>query len=62
MNESVLRGAGAEVHQGKESDTQTRVNHPNFSALYEWLVRGAAERYFLGFLRLETASKASGVG
>ncbi len=49
------------MNQGKESGTQTRVNHPIFSAFYEWLFRGAAERYFLGSLRRDTAGKASGV-
>ncbi len=49
------------MSQIKESGTQTTINHPIFSALYEWLFRGAAESYFLGPLRQETAGKASGV-
>jgi ubiquinone/menaquinone biosynthesis C-methylase UbiE len=49
------------MSQVKESSTQTTINHPIFSALYEWLFRGAAESYFLGPLRQDTAGKASGV-
>ncbi len=49
------------MSQVKERDTQTRINHPIFSMLYEVLFRGLAESYFMGPLRQATASKASGV-
>jgi ubiquinone/menaquinone biosynthesis C-methylase UbiE len=49
------------MSQAKESSTQTTINHPIFSALYERLFRGAAESYFMGPLRKDTAGKASGV-
>jgi ubiquinone/menaquinone biosynthesis C-methylase UbiE len=49
------------MSQGTESGTHTTIHHPIFSALYEWLFRGAAERSFLGPLRRDTAGKASGV-
>jgi len=49
------------MSQVKDSSTQKTINHPIFSALYEWLFRGVAESYFMGPLRQDTAGKASGV-
>jgi ubiquinone/menaquinone biosynthesis C-methylase UbiE len=48
------------MSQVKKSGTQSRVNHPIFSALYEVLFRGLAESHFMGPLRQHTAGKSSG--
>ena len=49
------------MSQIKQSGPQTRINHPIFSALYDALLRGAAESHFMGPLRQRTTGKASGV-
>lgn len=47
--------------QDMRSKSQTEINHPIFSTIYELLFRGLAESYFMGELRRDTAGKATGV-